>query len=299
MVAPTKPSPQPGAKSPEAQAALVKLFTRISEISTLPTVAQQIIQIAGDERSGASDLLRAIETDPAMAARVLRRVNSSYYALRNNVADLQMAISLLGFREVRNLALTVYVARIFRDCGDIGYYNREALWDHLVAVAAGARLICQVCRRGSPDEAYTAGLLHDIGLILMDQYLRNHFCKVIQQLSETETTPQVEHKVFPFDHGELGAFVIERWNFAQQIVDAARFHHTPETYKGAHGDIVHAVAVANYLVSRSGFPALGVHNVSPPGASVYAALGLHESQLAEICRRLDPALESATSMAAL
>ncbi len=287
------------ADDPQANAALIKLFTRISEVSSLPTVARQIIQVADDETTGASDLLKAIETDPAMAARVLRRANSSYYGLRNEVSDLQMAISLLGFREIRNLALTVYVARIFRDSGDFAYYNREALWDHLVGVAAAARLLCQGAHRGRADEAYTAGLLHDIGLILLDQYLRKHFCKVIENLSEDVPTPQLERTIFPFDHAELGAFVIERWNLPPQVVDAVRFHHNPQDYDGPHADLVNLVAVANYLVSRSGFPALGVQNVSPPHNSVYQALGFSEAELAEVCQKLTPTLEAATSMAVL
>ena len=269
------------ASSPH-RAALEKLFTRISEVSTLPTVVTRIIELADDEFSNVSDLLQAIEGDPALAARVLRRVNSSYYGLRNKVADLRSAVSLLGLLEIRGLALTVYVSRMFQEGGDFLSYSREGLWNHSLGVAMIARHVSRVCDCAVPDEAYLAGLLHDIGLILLDQRLRKHFCVVIEKIDEQTPTSQIEREILTFDHADLGAFVSDRWNFPEQIVAAIRHHHHPTEYEGSHQELVYVIAVANYLCTRAGCTSTGVSNVYPPADTVYAGLELAEDKLSKI-----------------
>jgi len=125
-----------------------------------------------------------IESDPTLALRILRTVNSSYLGLTNRVADRKSAISLLGFREVRNLALTVYVGRLFKESGVYRGFTRDGLWNHMVTVATTARMIAKVCHKAGPDEAYLAGLLHDVGYILIDQFLRRHFISVLDRLTQ-------------------------------------------------------------------------------------------------------------------
>lgn len=277
--------------------ALQRLFSRISDVSTLPTVAQRVVQLAGDESSSAEDLYDVIRTDPALVARILRRLNSSYYGLSNRVADLQTAVSLLGFREIRNLALTVFVSRMAEERSPANGYSREAMWAHSVAVAATARLVSRVCGRSDPGEAYVGGLLHDIGLLLLDQHLRKHFSRVVEQIDEETPTCDVEEKVFTFNHAELGAFVAKKWCFAEQISDCIEYHHHPHRYEGPHKDIVNVVAIANYLCSRAGWTSLSVHNVEPPSDQVYAGVGLDQTGLAAICEKLPETLEQAGALA--
>ena len=98
--------------------------------------------------------------------RIMRTVNSSYYSLQNKVADLKLAITLLGFKEIRNLAMTAYVSQLFRADAGHGAYSREHLWNHFIGVGSVARLIAETTRTVPPREAYLAGLLHDLGIIL-------------------------------------------------------------------------------------------------------------------------------------
>ena len=282
-----------GADTLQSRPALEKLFQRISEISSLPATAQRIVEMAEDESASGVDLLRAVEGDPALVARILRRVNSAFYGLRHNVADLQSAINLLGFREIRNLALTVHVTRLFDKPGDYRGYSRESLWDHMVAVAVVARLVSNVCQCAVPEEAYLGGLLHDMGFILLDQHLRKHFCQVVSRVDESTLTTEIEQEVFTFDHAELAAFVARKWQFAEQIVAAIRYHHYPERYEGPHQEIVFVVSAANYFCSHAGRSSLGVHNVPAPSDAVYNMLGLQQDKLSMIFEQLDAALEAA------
>jgi HD-like signal output (HDOD) protein len=279
------------------RAALERLFGRIGEVATLPAAAQKVLHLTADEKADHERLRDAIQGDPVLVARILRRLNSSYYALSHKVSNINTAITLLGTREIRNLALTVFTSRLFEPNSTHGTYRRENLWTHSVGVAVASRLVSRVCGRGAGDEAYVAGLLHDLGLILLDQTLQRHFHKVIDRINEETPTHIVESKFLSFDHALLGGFVARKWNFPDAVADAITFHHQPWCYTGPHKDIVQVVAVANYLCSRAGVSSLGIHNVPAPPDEIYASLGLDQVTLAIIWDELETALQKATSLA--
>ncbi len=281
------------------QQALEQLFCRIGEVSSLPASAVRIVQIANDEKCGAGELIDAVESDPSLAVRVLRTVNSTFYSVRNRVGNLKTAVTLLGLKEVRNLALTVHVSRMFVSPGDYRTYRRECLWRHLVSVAAVSRLMAETCDAANRDDAYVAGLLHDIGLILLDQHLRRQFKEVLDCLEQSPSTIAAERAILSFHHGELGQFVTRRWNLSDAISAAAGFHHEPEKYPGPHRNMVNLVAVANYLCARSDLSSLGVNNVAPPSDQTYRELGIQADHMATILARLNETLEAAMQAAAI
>ena len=283
--------------SPERKAVLEKLFSGIGTLTTLPTAAHRILQLTEDESADPNKLREAIQSDPVLVARILRRLNSAYFSLSHRVSDIRTAVSLLGIQEIRNLALTVYVSRMFERKGDHGTYRRKDLWNHSVAVAAAARLVARVCGHGVSEDVYIAGLLHDLGLILLDQGMRKHFCRVVDELTPATPAYLVEQRNLTFDHATLGGFVAQKWNFPQQISDAIAYHHEPWLYRGPHKQLVFIVAVANYLCSRAGITSLGVHNLPPPPDEVYAGLGLDQVALAIIWDQLEATLEKAESLA--
>ena len=284
----------PGNQPPEV---LVKrLFARISEVSSLPAVALRIIEVANDSNTGAADLLEVVEFDAALATRIMRTVNSSYYSLQNKVADLRLAITLLGFKEIRNLAMTAYIAQLFKKSAHYGSYKREGLWNHLIGVGAVARLIAQVSKKVAPREAYLAGLLHDLGFILIDQYLHEPFCRVVDALEAQRPICELEHEILGFDHAELGEYVAERWNLPQQLIVAIRYHHAPEAYGGPHRETAYVVALANFFCHLKGHSALGVAQTVQPPTEWFTGLGLDRSQVARIWEQLDEALASADIM---
>ena len=283
------------AETPEM---LVKrLFSRISEVSTLPTVAVKIIEVANDSTTEAEDLLGAVQFDTALAARIMRTVNSSYYSMQNKVADLKLAITLLGFKEIRNLAMTAYIAQLFKKGSGHGTYTREGLWNHMIGVGIVSQLVAETCRRVPPREAYLAGLLHDLGLILEDQYLNKPFCQVIDLLTDETPLPDVEHKVMGFDHAELGEYVAGQWGLPRHLTAAIRYHHSPLEYEGEHREMVCVVALADFFCSVKGLAQLGVRNMQMPPSEVFAALGLSKQHISQIWDQLDEALKSADVMA--
>jgi len=286
-----------GYPHPRSEDLVEKLFRRIGEVSTLPTVAVRIIEVINDPDTGADDLLEVIRFDAALAMRIVRTVNSSYYAMQNKVADLKLAIALLGFKEIRNLAMTAYIAILFKKGHGHGPYTREGLWNHSIAVGSVAQLIAEVCGMVQPREAYLAGLLHDVGFILLDQYLHKPFCQVIDALEEGKPVWQVEQEILGFDHAELGAFVTSHWNMPEHLATTIRYHHAPREYDGPHREMVYVVALANSFCHAKGFTSLGVRIAEIPPTEVLAGLRITEEQLGRIWNRIDQVLASANILA--
>lgn len=296
---PRAPDPQePGGPEGQLSAALLqRLFTRISEVSALPEVALRIVSMANDPDVEADDLLEAVRSDPALAMRLMRTVNSSYYALVDKVSNLKQAITLLGFKEVRNLALTSYVAQMFQETSGHGRYHRRDLWDHMVGAAMVARLIARTCRRVPPEEAYLAGLLHDLGLVLIDQYVHRAFCRVVDSLTEEVPLCEVEAKILGFNHAQLGEFVASRWALPVHLATAIGYHHTPDRYHGPDHDIVFVVALADFFCCLKGLTSLGMGTTQDPPLKLFARLGLRRRQVESLLAQLDEVLTAADAMA--
>lgn len=284
-------------RNPLPQPLIDRLFNRISEVSSLPDVALRIIELADDPKSEADDLLRVIRTDPALAMRLMRTVNSSYYALEEKVADLKQAITLLGLNEVRNLALTAYVAPLFRSTGQYLDYSRQGLWNHLVSVGLSARLIAETCGRVPPEEAYLSGLLHDVGLILIDQHLPRPFRRVLDRVGEGVPLGEAELQILGFDHADLGQFVSARWNLPEHLSASVGQHHRAEQYAGPYRDMVSIVALANAFCHLKDVPSLGVRHAEMPSVALFTQLGLRKAEVASILKRLDQVLSAANVLA--
>jgi len=279
--APVKPAP--------TEPTLDAVVAQIRTISSLPTVALQIMGIAADPESGAADLRAAVEADPALTARVMRSVNSAAFGLRRRLDHLAQAVSYLGFNRIRDLAVTATVSTLFRRGLRIPPYDRAVLWRHLVAVGVCSRMIAARTRVRGFEDAYLAGVLHDLGIILFDQYAHPRFRQVLSGLDGARSLREVERRFVPWDHTELGARVAEMWQLPEIVRVAMLHHHEPERYTGDHEAVLHCVAVANLVCSLKDLTSVGVNLVDLPPRSL-AVLGLDRSDLQVLAEDLDAEL---------
>jgi putative nucleotidyltransferase with HDIG domain len=280
------------------RAALDRLFARMSDVASFPAAAQQLLELTANENSSGAEIRDVIQTDPALVANILKRVNSSFYGLANKVTDIRSALSLLGTREIRNMAMTTFLARFNANQSEHGTYRREALWTHCVATGVAARVLAKELGKGVPEEAYMAGLLHDFGYILCDQFLHKHFCQVIDRITPDVPSVAIENEVLTFDHAMLGGFVAEKWQFPDSAVDAITYHHRPQDYHGLHDDTLHLVVLANYLCSEAGYLSLGVPNTPAPGAELLSAIDCDSARLPSLREKVQQAITSAKSLSA-
>ncbi len=266
-------------------------------MSSLPSVAQRVLQTAQDENSSTTDLLAVVEQDPTLAIRILRTVNSSYYGLGHQVADLRTALTMLGLVEVRNLALTVYVARLCEEPAKYCGFSREQLWHHLVTVGSIARLLARHCGKVDPDEAYLAGLLHDVGVLLIDQYMHGSLCQAIDLIQTGMSGIDAEQRVLTFDHSELGAYIAHQGSFPDRITNAIEYHHDARRYLGPERELLEIVVLADYLAEQHDITAFGRHLLPPPPDRTWRTLEMDPSSLEDLSGEIQTTLASARELA--
>lgn len=213
------------------------------DVPTIPVLLLRILRVVDGERTSAKDLVELMQRDQALAGRVLRLANSGFFACARQVSTLPRAVMLLGFATVKNLALGI---KIWETLAPRGGPDIAALWEHSALVGAAARLIAQRTRAADPDEVFTAGLLHDIGRVI----LHLKFASVYDRLASIGgDTPLVlrERDAFGVDHAQVGAWLGEAWSLPPDIVVATRDHHTDLTPGAAlSGPVI--VNLANRLV---------------------------------------------------
>ena len=246
---------------------LERLLASGKQLPTLPVLVLQVQKALANEMSGLRDIGQIIERDPALTARVLRVANSAAFARGNVLTNIGAAIGRLGMGHVRSLCLAVGVVRAFGDASR--RLDHKRYWQHSAAVGLVAeRLASESKRHAQVDgaEAYTAGLLHDVGLLIMDQFFPEEFAGT-QDQTDGDLRPRwrVELKCLGLDHGAVGGRVLERWQLPESVRLAVTGHHQPEVADGIAGSLAHVVWGAEALCTVSGLelPQEGTAEVTP------------------------------------
>ena len=227
-------------------------ISKVSSLPTLPTILTQILATAADPDSSAIDLGKHIASDQSLSAALLKLVNSAAYGHHREIKDITTAIVLLGFFEVRNLALSATCFRQFGSMRRTGSeYDRTQLWRHSVASAmAGERLAKRL--HLDSGSAFVGGLLHDIGKVVFDVLYPEEFQRAYQKARlEQKYIREVEHELFDLDHGIAGELLAEHWELPQVIVESIRFHHEPNLAV-ADGRLAVLTAWADFVTYQSG-----------------------------------------------
>jgi putative nucleotidyltransferase with HDIG domain len=235
-------------------------------LPTIPAVLGRLMTLVDSESASARELLDVVEQDQALTGRILRLANSAFFGQSRQVATIPRAILLLGFSTVRNLALGVKVWEAL--AGGVARQRLEALWAHAVVTAVATRHLAARLRVGDPDEAFTAGLLHDVGRIVIAGRFREAYWDVTDGVPPGDGVDAVERATFGVDHAEVAGWLFEAWNLPPLIVEAVRQHHAPSPKPG----LPLLLAAANRLLALSDVDA-GV--MRPEAESVLAQLAEH------------------------
>jgi putative nucleotidyltransferase with HDIG domain len=202
-------------------------------LPTIPTVLAKILQLVDSESSNGKELITIIERDQALTGKMLRLANSAFFGQSRRVATIPRAVVLLGFSTVRNLALGV---KVWDALGSGIARNRlEELWLHAVAVAAATKAVAAKLRAGDPDEAFTAGLLHDVGRLVLAMRFRDDYWRAVGGAGESEPVAALEAQGLGIDHAEVAGWILEAWSLPPGIVEAVRLHHADEARAGVAG----------------------------------------------------------------
>lgn len=226
---------------------LQDIVSKTSDLPSLPVAALAVMRETDNANGTAQSVARAMTQDQSLTARVLRLANSAYYGLSRQVMDIPEAVVVLGMRCIRNLAMvaSTYPWMVKPLPGyDLG---PSQMWTHSFAVAVGAQLVAKKSRSAAEDQAFTAGLLHNLGKVALSVWLENKLVAMMNYaIRENMTFDQVERKILGYDHTEVGAYIAESWNLPKPLVEAMRYHHSPSACEPTN-PLVDCVHVGDYL----------------------------------------------------
>jgi putative nucleotidyltransferase with HDIG domain len=207
---------------------LEKMLSKIHDLPTLSAVASRIIQITQNPKSSALEVGTAISQDQALASRVLKMSNSTFYGFPRKITTITHAVVILGFANIRNLVLTASVFDMFSSKGGDKYFDQEEFWKHSFACGTTSKLIAKNLGIKDLEEVFIWGLFHDIGKLVLDTYFHDDFKEVISLVKEEEILiKDAEKKLLGFDHAAVGGEVANKWNLPPLLIKAIRFHHNP------------------------------------------------------------------------
>jgi len=258
---------------------LVKeILAKAEKLPAVPAVVQQVLALVQNPEFSFSRLIDTVRLDPGITAHVLRMANSPFYGLRQKISSLEQALALLGTRNLVEIVLSTQVVKYFQV--DQGGYRLERgeLWRHCMATALLAHRMGDMLKYQDTATLFTAALLHDVGKLILSQYVGERYHKIERMVGEDgKSFVEAEREVLGVDHALLGGLVARHWNFPESIVTAIAFHHAPER-AAKHGQLTALVALANVLTLSMGFSggAAGLAVPMPEGLAAMAGFGPRE-----------------------
>jgi HD-like signal output (HDOD) protein len=256
------------------QSAIADLLEQVnqSEIRSIKSVITRLLDIMNDARSTAKDLTDIIQVDPPLTAKVLKLANSAYFSPRERISEIKKAIIYIGFNNLKEILLNQKVVEIFRTEDTVEGYSRSQLWRHSVAVALMGKMIY---RRefGLPGEnVYAAGLMHDIGIIAIDQFLQEPFRETLK-LSKAKKIPltHAEREIIGFTHADVGLAIGTNWNLASDITVPIGYHHSPLLAEESYLRLSSTLFVSEYYCHTHKF-GFGARETVPAARPTYLSI---------------------------
>ena len=275
-----------------------QVLADIQTFDNIPALDNIIFEVKAkidDGRADAATFARIIEHDLGLSAKILKVVNSVYYAGRyGKFGNLQQAVARLGIRQAYNICLVFKTMDLFSKVSN--HINLKEFWGHSIAVAQVTRIIAEATDRKHFDETntYSAGLFHDIGIFVLDRFLPEIYRTIQTRMSESyDARHDIEKKLFSIDHGEIGGLLLEKWKFPEDIVNAVRYHHSPNSAPQGFlplAQLIHLSDFACASMEKSGpvtlFPDLSID-------SIWYAFNINEDKVKMILQNVKKEMESA------
>src|SRR5580700_10177127 len=224
---------------------------RLSGCACLPSLSSidsALRELLGADQRYTSQIAEIIRRDPSLTARLLRLVNSVYYGMSKPVKNIEEAVFYLGVRQIRQLAMVTPIIEDFQKLAEGRQFPWRQFWRHCIATALMTREITDLLQTQDDEIDYVAGLIHDVGKIVMASAFKDHFHEIHRRLSETEgDLLETEREILGVDHAELGAMYLRKQRLPEVFVEIVQFHHTPQSAR-VQTNVTAAVNIADMLV---------------------------------------------------
>ena len=229
-----------------------RITESIIGLPTLPTVVAKMIELVDNPRTSASSLARLIAADQALTARILKLANSAYYGFSREISTVNMAIVVLGFNTVKDMGLSLSVFDVFKSGKPNTSFDLTRFWEHSIACGIASRMLARSYRTRFTGEAFVAGLLHDIGKVILNQYFQEEFLAIIEDQRRGITLEEAETGIIGTRHTQIGSWLAEKWNLPRIISRTLLYHHEPWA-PDKENLFIAIVSLADHLCHLCGF----------------------------------------------
>ncbi|MCK4952008.1 MAG: HDOD domain-containing protein [Gammaproteobacteria bacterium] len=267
------------------------LIDKAGSLASLPDIFFKVNELVNDARSSASDIGRAIEQDAALSARLLKIVNSPYYNFPSSIDTISRAITIIGTRDLRDLVLATTVTRTFSGM-DNDLIDMEKYWRHNLYCAVAGRILAQQRHVKNTERLFVAGLLHDIGSLVMYQTIPELSNEALQR-TQSDGTPLyiAEKEIIGFSHGDVGAALLQKWKLPDSLIETVKYHHEPELAEN-HREDVATIHIADYIANSIDEDSNRCGVITPLDERTWATTGLSLEVLdTALCEITDKFLE--------
>lgn len=273
------------------QAAHSILKKEITHLQLVPSVAVKLLKLTHDDNASAADLTHIIETEPTLAARILRNVNSAAFYLPNKTTSIKRAVNILGFSSVRQLALNLLFYNKMIKHDPKQQFNQLFFWQHCLFVASLSRAIAVAFKHPDPDLVYTAGLLHDIGKVVLETYGRVTYSDFIQSAGNNrQLTIDEERSFFGLSHTEIGHVFCLEWQLPEAIKAVVACHHQQPAHDSPFAEYSAEIAIvsfANYIAWVQGIGSIPNHSHPALQSAVLEAINIDKLDIEHLLQKVD------------
>lgn len=226
-----------------------RIVTNVLKVAALPAVAIKFSDAIKDPLSSNQDLEKIISEDSALAAKVLMIANSALFNFPSKIDTISKAITIIGHKQLSEIILSCSIVAMFKDIPQ-DVIDMNLFWRHSIAVATTSRILAAFRHEQNIEKFFTAGLLHDIGKLILFMEAPKYAFEVIKKCSESnELMHKVEKSVIGFDHAKLGAMLLKKWKLPEEVVSSVYYHHMPSV---ASGEIIlPAIIHVSDIISHS------------------------------------------------
>ena len=259
-----------------------RVVSNIRNLPTPPVVFHQIQKVINDPSVNATQVASILAEDPAMSVKVLKMTNSAFYGLAREIESVRQAVVIIGFEAIKNLVLSASVLDMFKG-KNMDQEYQEKFWRHSLSTAVCCRLLARKLRDRAvvdADAAFSAGLLHDVGKMVISYYLPDEHALFIaeRQKDKQSKDHEIEERLFGYHHAQIGGFLAAQWKIPRRLTDAIEFHHHPAMDLGEES-IASLVHLANFIAKRTYYDRSEQHLIGGLDPWVTQTMGIQTSDI--------------------
>ncbi|MCP4292335.1 MAG: HDOD domain-containing protein [bacterium] len=276
----------------QSDAKLKKIIMSTRDLPAMPQVASKVLELSSDPNTSAKQLQQVISDDQAMTARILKIANSAMYSCSRKIKTLTEAIVMLGFNSIRSLVVTSAARNLYNTRTSRSGLKERLLWEHSIGVGFACRMLAEKHAPTLTEEAFLAGLMHDIGKLVLNIRIPEQFDEIVQVVyNENKSFHETEMLQFGFTHAEVGALLVNKWKLSSLLEDVIRNHHTPEAFSPDNPLLLY-LDLANKLCRQLGIGFTDDPEMDLVTCPANQILGLSSESFDETSAKLQESLET-------